>query len=112
MRDELMWQEKGACVNSPDPEMWFPDSENTKRTLLRTRWRETYTGKIAAETCASCPVMNRCLSYALQFSDLRGIWGGLSEYERKELQKKSGIRTRSILGDSAEYVRGYLNGSR
>jgi len=107
-RDELKWQEQGNCVNTNDPEMWFPDQETMNRKMLRTGWRKTYTGKIVAEACGTCPVTNDCLRYALQFTDLRGIWGGLSEYERQQLQKAGNLPTRSILGDSAEYVREYL----
>lgn len=43
----------------------------------------------AKEICATCPVTQECLDYALTTSTFYGIWGGLTEKERrKEKQRR------------------------
>lgn len=37
----------------------------------------------AKAICSSCPVRQECLDYALSIKEPHGIWGGLSEVERK-----------------------------
>ncbi len=39
----------------------------------------------AKDICASCPVRQPCLDYAIQIREPHGIWGGLNENERKHL---------------------------
>lgn len=64
---------KGECRNH-DPEDWFPVRQNKKaadraRTLC---WR-------------LCPVRETCLRYALKYQQETGMWGGLTERERRKL---------------------------
>jgi len=42
----------------------------------------------AKAICAACPVMDDCLSYALETNQRSGIWGGTTEKERKSLRRK------------------------
>lgn len=45
----------------------------------------------AKAICAHCPVRCECLDYAIRIREPHGIWGGLSEYERKSLvSRRSG----------------------
>jgi WhiB family redox-sensing transcriptional regulator len=37
----------------------------------------------AKAICASCPVLEPCLDYALTIREPHGIWGGLNETERR-----------------------------
>ncbi len=37
----------------------------------------------AKAICATCPVREPCLAYALRIREPHGIWGGLSEVERR-----------------------------
>jgi len=39
----------------------------------------------AKAICGSCPVRRPCLDYALRIREPHGIWGGLSEAERKQI---------------------------
>jgi WhiB family redox-sensing transcriptional regulator len=42
----------------------------------------------AKAVCASCPVREQCLDYALGKSTKRGIWGGLNEAERARERRR------------------------
>ncbi len=73
--DELLWQERALCAQT-DPEAFFPEKGGSTREAKRV--------------CLSCDVRGECLDYAL-FNDERfGIWGGLSERERRKLKKRAG----------------------
>jgi WhiB family redox-sensing transcriptional regulator len=42
----------------------------------------------AKAVCARCPVRRECLAYALQNSQLQGVWGGTSDTERRALRRR------------------------
>ena len=42
----------------------------------------------AKELCADCEVKSECLEFALKGDEKFGIWGGLTERERKRLKKE------------------------
>ncbi len=65
------WRESAVCAQT-DPEMWFPDKGGSIR--------------LAKRICASCPVTAPCLAYALDHGERFGVWGGLSERERRLLR--------------------------
>ncbi|AKU18544.1 hypothetical protein VV02_01570 [Luteipulveratus mongoliensis] len=66
------------CTGSDDPDRWWPT-----RRASRTKHR-TY----AARVCAGCPVRRACLEYALAAGHEFGVWGGLSEHDRRGLQRR------------------------
>lgn len=67
------WADKAACSGA-DRSMFFPG-----------RGEEVSDAK---KVCATCPVIEECRGYALRAGkDLYGIWGGLSEKQRKELRR-------------------------
>lgn len=70
--DELAWQELALCVVT-DPEAFFPEKGGSIQK--------------AKQICRLCKVRDECLEYALAHNEKFGIWGGLSERERKRLQK-------------------------
>ena len=41
----------------------------------------------AKAICRGCPIRLTCLEYALDYNEEWGIWGGLTEIERKNLRK-------------------------
>jgi WhiB family redox-sensing transcriptional regulator len=70
---ELMWQERALCAQT-DPEAFFPEKGGSTREAKRV--------------CLSCDVRSECLDYALHNDERFGIWGGLSERERRKLKKR------------------------
>ena len=69
----LAWQSDSLCAQT-DPEAFFPEKGGSTRD--------------AKKICQSCEVRTRCLEYALENDERFGIWGGLSERERRKLRKK------------------------
>jgi WhiB family redox-sensing transcriptional regulator len=70
--DQPDWQERALCAQT-DPEAFFPEKGGSTREAKRI--------------CASCEVRAECLEYALAFDERFGIWGGLSERERRRLKR-------------------------
>ncbi len=71
----LGWQTDALCAQT-DPEAYFPEKGGSTRDAKRI--------------CASCEVRSECLEYALQNDERFGIWGGLSERERRKLKRRAG----------------------
>jgi len=71
--DSLMgWQERALCAQT-DPEAFFPEKGGSTRE--------------AKKVCTGCEVRAECLEYALENDERFGIWGGLSERERRRLKQ-------------------------
>ncbi|NQX11144.1 WhiB family transcriptional regulator [Microbacteriaceae bacterium VKM Ac-2855] len=70
----LAWQADSLCAQT-DPEAFFPEKGGSTRE--------------AKKICTSCEVRSQCLEYALQNDERFGIWGGLSERERRKLRKRA-----------------------
>ncbi|MDO5645544.1 MAG: WhiB family transcriptional regulator [Dermabacter sp.] len=71
---EGSWQERALCAQT-DPEAFFPEKGGSTRE--------------AKKVCISCDVRAECLEYALAHDERFGIWGGLSERERRKLKKRA-----------------------
>lgn len=67
------WQERALCAQT-DPEAFFPEKGGSTRE--------------AKKVCLGCEVRAECLEYALANDERFGIWGGLSERERRKLKKR------------------------
>ena len=73
--DSIMgWQERALCAQT-DPEAFFPEKGGSTRE--------------AKKVCVSCEVRVECLDYALENDERFGIWGGLSERERRKLKRRA-----------------------
>lgn len=72
------WQVRGACRGSFALD-FFPPPAGERRDEQRRREGRAKT------ICANCAVAGECLDYALALRDVHGIWGGMSEIERREL---------------------------
>jgi WhiB family redox-sensing transcriptional regulator len=70
--DDPLWQEKALCAQT-DPEAFFPEKGGSTREAKRI--------------CLGCEVRDACLEYALANDERFGIWGGLSERERRRLKR-------------------------
>lgn len=78
---EARWQDIAACKGM-DPTIFFgPESAET---VKEKRDRED----AAKAICNTCSVKKECLEYALGSREAYGIWGGLTELERKTLLRK------------------------
>ena len=69
------WQAEALCAQT-DPEAFFPEKGGSTRDAKRV--------------CQGCTVRGECLEYALAHDERFGIWGGLSERERRKLKKAVG----------------------
>jgi WhiB family transcriptional regulator, redox-sensing transcriptional regulator len=70
--EDDLWQEKALCAQT-DPEAFFPEKGGSTREAKRI--------------CLGCEVKDACLDYALAHDERFGIWGGLSERERRRLKR-------------------------
>ena len=71
----LAWLGLALCAQT-DPEAFFPEKGGSTRE--------------AKKVCLSCEVRVECLEFALAQDERFGIWGGLSERERRRLKKRAG----------------------
>lgn len=78
--------ERAACMDYP-AEWWFPEEVSGRSRA----WSHTPDATNARTICANCPAQQECRNYALAYSGLAGIWGGLDYQERRELQDRLGI---------------------
>ncbi|WP_231644745.1 WhiB family transcriptional regulator [Sciscionella sediminilitoris] len=72
--EEQTWQERALCAQT-DPEAFFPEKGGSTREAKRI--------------CSVCEVRAECLEYALAQDERFGIWGGLSERERRKLKRRA-----------------------
>jgi WhiB family redox-sensing transcriptional regulator len=70
--EDDQWQERALCAQT-DPEAFFPEKGGSTREAKRI--------------CLGCEVKDACLDYALAHDERFGIWGGLSERERRRLKR-------------------------
>jgi WhiB family redox-sensing transcriptional regulator len=70
---EQDWRDSALCAQT-DPEAFFPERGGSTREAKRI--------------CSGCEVRAECLEYALAHDDRFGVWGGLSERERRRLGRQ------------------------
>jgi WhiB family redox-sensing transcriptional regulator len=70
--DDPGWQDRALCAQT-DPEAFFPEKGGSTREAKRV--------------CRNCEVRAECLDFALENDERFGIWGGLSERERRRLKR-------------------------
>src|SRR5712692_7170221 len=74
--DERRWQEQANCLGV-DPDLFFPERGASTRE--------------AKSVCRGCEVRAECLEYALRHGEKFGIWGGLSERERRRVRRQRAL---------------------
>jgi len=67
------WRERAACRGA-DLAVFFPGRGESAEPARRI--------------CASCPVRQPCLDYAISHAITSGIWGGLTERDRRALRAR------------------------
>lgn len=78
--ENLSWQDQANCMGV-DPDLFFPERGASTRE--------------AKEVCRGCVVRLDCLEYALDNAEKFGIWGGMSERERRRLRRARTLSRRS-----------------
>lgn len=73
------WRERAAC-RGLDADRFFPEKHGTA------------IGNQAKQVCKGCRVRQACLNYALEVGEKHGIWGGLSERQRRPLHSAQAQR--------------------
>ncbi|MEO8293214.1 MAG: WhiB family transcriptional regulator [Actinomycetota bacterium] len=68
-----VWQERAACFGI-DPDVFFPISEEEAGPAL------TY--------CGSCRIREECLAWALKNGERYGVWGGMTEQQRRRIARR------------------------
>jgi len=82
----MCWEDRAAC-RIEDAALFFPP-EGERRAECELR-------EIAAKAiCAECPVRRQCLECAISANIRDGLWGGLSEAERRR-ERRDRARRRS-----------------
>jgi WhiB family redox-sensing transcriptional regulator len=80
--DDRAWQDQANCLGV-DPDLFFPERGASTRE--------------AKEVCRGCEVRQQCLDYALANGEKFGIWGGLSERERRRLRRQRAQDGRRVI---------------
>lgn len=70
--EDREWQRRANCMGV-DPELFFPQRGASTRE--------------AKEVCRGCVAREECLDYAIAHGEKFGIWGGMSERERRQVRR-------------------------
>lgn len=73
------WRHRAACKDE-DPELFFPVGTSGPALLQITE---------AKSVCRRCPVAAECLNWALATGQDDGIWGAMTEDERRALNRRN-----------------------
>ena len=76
---ESRWRDRAACLEV-NPDLFFPIG-NTGSALLQI--------EVAKQVCRRCAVTETCLRWAMATGQDAGVWGGLSEDERRALKRRN-----------------------
>jgi len=74
--DDESWQSKALCAQA-DPEAFFPERGGSTKEAKRV--------------CQGCDVRAECLEYALRNDERFGVWGGLTERQRRKLKRRQDV---------------------
>ena len=82
---EETWRDHALCRDT-DPELFFP---------VGTTGHALTSIEHAKRVCSECRVTSACLDFALETNQDSGIWGGLSEEERRAIRRKRAAEMRA-----------------
>ena len=71
--DVSAWRTRSACLDS-DPDVFFPISEEEAGPALAF--------------CGACRIREECLAWAMKNGERYGVWGGLTERERRRILRQ------------------------
>jgi WhiB family redox-sensing transcriptional regulator len=75
----MTWRNRSACLDE-SPELFFPIG-TTRPAVLQI--------EAAKAVCRRCAVAATCLSWAIETRQEDGVWGGMSEDERRALKRRN-----------------------
>ena len=84
---ERDWTEFSNCIGV-DPDLFFPERGASTRE--------------AKEVCRNCIVASACLEFALANGEKHGIWGGMSERERRRIRSQRNAARQAALTEIAK----------
>ena len=87
---DTSWQDEANCLGV-DPDLFFPERGASTRE--------------AKEGCQGCVVKDDCLEFALQNGEKFGIWGGMSERERRRIRRQRALERAAAAERAAEIER-------
>ena len=70
------WREAAACLEVTNQVSFFPDKEDLHGIAK------------AKAVCATCPVADECLTWAIESNQTEGVWGGHTPKERRALRRR------------------------
>lgn len=73
--NDKTWRDQAACIGMPESMFFIERGQSDKP---------------AKAVCAGCPVIERCLQFALDNGEQHGVWGGTSERQRRRMRVKIG----------------------
>jgi len=82
----LTWRDRAPCLQE-DPELFFPIG-NTGLALVQV--------EEAKAVCRRCEVVDICLKWAVEFGQDAGVFGGLSEDQRRALKRRDARARRLV----------------
>jgi WhiB family redox-sensing transcriptional regulator len=82
--DQTGWKRQANCMGV-DPDLFVPERGSSTRE--------------AKEVCRGCVVREDCLEFALENGEKFGIWGGLSERERRRIRRRRNVERREAAGE-------------
>lgn len=88
--ERVDWRHRAAC-RGQDPELFFPVGTGGPAVMQIAE---------AKAVCQGCTVASTCLTWALDIGEDAGVWGGMSEDERRALKRRA-LRRRAASGGSA-----------
>jgi WhiB family redox-sensing transcriptional regulator len=74
--DEMAWQDDANCKGA-NADLFFPERGASTRA--------------AKAICRECRVRAECLEFAIETGEKFGIWGGMSERERRKVRRERHI---------------------
>lgn len=77
----MTWRDRAACLDE-DAELFFPVG-NTNPAFVQI--------EEAKSVCRRCDVVQTCLRLAMESDQDSGVWGGLSEEERRALKRRNAL---------------------
>lgn len=82
---DYSWRDQALCRDT-DPELFFPIGTTGMALVQIER---------AKQVCGECEARDDCLDFALSTNQDSGVWGGLSEEERRVIRRRRAARART-----------------